>query len=75
MEKIQQIVDLLDQHIDDIDFAKTNISKIENEIERKKEDIWLASEIESSIKENEKKVYLEFLYSFIIIILILYLIL
>ena len=75
MEKIQQIVDLLDKHIDDIDFAKTSISKIENEIERKKEDIWLASEIESSIKENEKKVYLEFLYSFIIIILILYLIL
>ena len=39
MEKIQQIVDLLDQHIDDIDFAKSNISKIENEIERKKNNI------------------------------------
>ena len=74
MEKIQQIVDLLDQHIDDIDFAKTNISKIENEIERKKEDIWLASEIGKSIKKNERNVYLEFLYSFIIIGLILYLI-
>ena len=74
MEKIQQIVDLLDQHIDDIDFAKTNISKIENEIERKKEDIWLASELGKSIKKNERNVYLEFLYSFIIIGLILYLI-
>jgi hypothetical protein len=74
MEKIQEIVDLLEQHIDDINYAKSNISDIEDEIERKKEDIWLASEIESSIKENEKKVYLEFLYSFIIIGLILYLI-
>ena len=34
MEKIQQIVDLLDQHIDDIDFAKSNISKIENASEK-----------------------------------------
>ena len=74
MEKIQEIVDLLEQHIDDINYAKSNISNIEDEIERKKEDIWLASEIENSIKENEKKVYLEFLYSFIIICLILYLI-
>lgn len=74
MEKIQQIVDLLDQHIGDIDFAKSNISKIENEIERKKNNIWRASELEKSIKKNERNVYLEFLYSFIIIGLILYLI-
>lgn len=74
MEKIQQIVDLLDQHIDDIDFAKSNISKIENEIERKKNNIWRASELEKSIKKNERNVYLEFLYSFIIVGLILYLI-
>ena len=67
MEKIQQIVDLLDQHIDDIDFAKSNISKIENEIERKKNNIWRASELEKSIKKNERNVYLEFLYSFLII--------
>ncbi|HFG0566543.1 hypothetical protein LIS90_11930 [Flavobacterium psychrophilum] len=75
MEKIQQIVDLLDQHIDDIDYAKSNISKIENEIERKKNNIWRASELEKSIKKNERNVYLEFLYSFIIVGLILYLIL
>ena len=75
MEKIQQIVDLLEKHIDDIDFAKSNISKIENEIERKKNNIWRASELEKSIKKNERNVYLEFLYSFIIIGLILYLIL
>ena len=74
MEKIQQIVDLLDQHIDDIDCAKSNISKIENEIERKKNNIWRASELEKSIKKNERNVYLEFLYSFIIVGLILYLI-
>ena len=74
MEKIQQIVDLLDQHIDDIDFAKSNISKIENEIARKENSIWKASELEKSIKKNERNVYLEFLYSFIIIALILYLI-
>jgi len=74
MEKIQQIVDLLDQHIDDIDFAKSNISKIENEIARKENNIWKASELEKSIKKNERNVYLEFLYSFIIIALILYLI-
>lgn len=74
MEKIQQIVDLLDHHIDDIDFAKSNISKIENEIERKKNNIWRASELETSIKKNERNVYLEFLYSFIIVGLILYLI-
>ena len=75
MEKIQEIVDLLDQHIDDIDFAKSNISKIENEIERKKNSIWKASELEKAIKKNERKVYIQFLYSFIIIGLILYLIL
>ena len=74
MEKIQEVVDLLNQHIDDIDFAKSNISKIENEIERKKNSIWKASEIEKSIKKNERKVYIEFFYSFIIIGLILYLI-
>ena len=74
MEKIQEVVDLLNQHIDDIDFAKSNISKIENEIERNKNSIWKASEIEKSIKKNERKVYIEFFYSFIIIGLILYLI-
>lgn len=74
MGKIQEIVDLLDQHIDDIDFAKSNISKIENEIERKENNIWKASELEKSIKKNERNVYLEFVYSFIIIGLILYLI-
>ena len=74
MEKIQQIVDLLDQHINDFDFAKSNISKIKNEIERKKNNIWRASELEKSIKKNERNVYLEFLYSFLIIGLILYLI-
>jgi hypothetical protein len=74
MEKIQQIVDLLDQHIDDIDFAKSNISKIENEIARKENNIWKASELGKAIKKNERNVYLEFFYSFIIIGLILYLI-
>lgn len=74
MEKIQQIVDLLDQHIDDINFAKSNISKIENEIARKENNIWKASELGKSINKNERNVYLEFLYSFIIIGLILYLI-
>ena len=51
-----------------------HISKIENEIERKKNNIWRASELEKSIKKNERNVYLEFLYSFIIVGLILYLI-
>ncbi len=74
MGKIQEIVDLLDQHIDDIDFAKSNISKIENEIERKENNIWKASELEKSIKKNERNVYLEFFYSSLIIALILYLI-
>ncbi len=74
MEKIQEIVDLLDQHIDDIDFAKSNITKIENEIDRKKNNIWKASELEKSIKKNERNVYLEFFYSSLIIALILYLI-
>ena len=74
MEKIQEIVNLLDQHIDDIDFAKSSISKIENEIARKENNIWKASELGKSIKKNERNVYLEFIYSFIIIGLILYLI-
>ncbi|MFV5698081.1 hypothetical protein ACM55H_06890 [Flavobacterium sp. ZT3R17] len=74
MGKIQEIVDLLDQHIDDIDFAKSNISKIENEIVRKENNIWKASELEKSIKKNERNIYLEFFYSSLIIALILYLI-
>ncbi|GIZ08039.1 hypothetical protein [Flavobacterium sp. UMI-01] len=71
MEKIQELVDLLDLHIDDIDFAKSNISKIENEIDRKKNNIWKASELEKSIKKNERNVYLEFFYSSLIIALII----
>lgn len=74
MEKIQETIDLLDHLIEDNDFAKSNFSKIENEIERRKENIRKASELEKSIKKNERNVYLEFFYSFIVIGLILYLI-
>lgn len=85
MEKIQEIVDLLDQHNDDVKRAKSNISKSENkfhqqkniineEIYERKNAIKRVIELEKSITQNEKKVYLQFLYSFILIGLILYMI-
>ena len=85
MEKIQEIVDLLDQHNDDVKRAKSNISKSENkfyqqkniineEIYERKNTIRIVIELEKSITKNEKKVYLQFLYSFILIGLILYII-
>lgn len=85
MEKIQEIVDLLDQHNDDVKRAKSNISKSENkfyqqkniineEICERKNTIRRVIELEKSIVKNEKKVYLQFLYSFILIGLILYMI-
>ena len=85
MGKIQEIVDLLDQHNDDVKRAKSNISKSENkfyqqkniineEIYERKNTIRIVMELEKSITKNEKKVYLQFLYSFILIGLILYII-
>ena len=85
MGKIQEIVDLLDQHNDDVKRAKSNISKSENkfyqqkniineEIYERKNTIRIVIELEKSITKNEKKVYLQFLYSFILIGLILYII-
>ncbi len=85
MEKIQEIVDLLDQHNNDVKRAKSNISKSENkfyqqkniineEIYERKNTIRRVIDLEKSITKNEKKVYLQFLYSFIVIGLILYII-
>lgn len=85
MEKIQEIIDLLDQHNAEVKSAKSNISKTKNkfyhqkntisdEIYDRKNTIRRVIELEKSITKNEKKVYLQFLYSFILIGLILYMI-
>ena len=73
MEKVQEVLILIEKHIDDIDFANSKIENIKTKIDNKKKSIKYVIEIEQSIKKNVKKVYIQFLYSLILIGFILYL--
>ncbi|MFK7048847.1 hypothetical protein V3Q77_03000 [Flavobacterium davisii] len=74
MQNIKDIIILLDNHIEDINFANSNIATIQSELNRRKNDIRLVRDFEISLKKNKKNVYIQILLSFVIIGFILYLI-